>query len=138
MKLFITASFLGEANKSEIEQLCAVVRGAGFEDFCFVRDVEGYVKTFSDPQKLMQCAAEEVKKCDGLLLDVSEKSTGRTLEAGIAFGAGKKVLLIAKSGTIVKDTLLGIASVPVIYYDSITDILPKLIQARLTTTTKLS
>ncbi len=121
MKLFITASFQGDDNKKEIEHLCELVKMIGFEAFCFIRDVENYKKIFDDPQELMQRTRDEISKSDALLIDVTDKPTGRAIEAGIAFALNKKVIVIAKKGTQMKDTTRGIASL-VIEYDVIDDI----------------
>lgn len=53
MRIFITATFKGEEDKTDVEQMCAMVREAGFEDFSFIRDIENYQKIFSDPKELM-------------------------------------------------------------------------------------
>jgi nucleoside 2-deoxyribosyltransferase len=121
MKLFITASFQGGDNKKEIEHLCELAKTAGFEDFCFIRDVENYKKMFDDPQELMQRARDEISKSDALLIDMTDKPTGRAIEAGIAFALNKKVIVIARKGTPIKDTTRGISSLA-IEYDVIDDI----------------
>lgn len=121
MKLFITASFQGDDNKKEIEHLCELVKMAGFENFCFIRDIENYKKIFDDPSELMQRTRDEISKSDALLIDMTDKPTGRAIEAGIAFALNKKVIVIAKNGTQMKDTTRGIASL-VIEYDVIDDI----------------
>ncbi|HXK36268.1 MAG TPA: hypothetical protein VJ553_01695 [Candidatus Paceibacterota bacterium] len=121
MKLFITASFKNGENKKEIERLCGLVKEAGFEDFCFIRDVENYKQMFDDPQELMQRAKDEISKSDALLIDMTDKPTGRAIEAGIAFALNKKVIVTAKKGTQIKDTTKGIANL-VIEYDVIDDI----------------
>jgi len=125
MKLFITASFHGGDNKNEIEHLCELVKTAGFEDFCFIRDVENYKKMFDDPKDLMQRAKDEISKSDALLIDMTDKPTGRAMEAGIAFALNKKVIVIAKKGTQIKDTTRGIANLA-IEYDVIDDIVTPL------------
>jgi len=123
MKVFITASF-GDS-KENIENLCKIVRTSGFEDFSFIRDVENYKKVFSDPKELMSRAKEEIQNSDALLIDMTEKPTGRAIEAGIAYALGKKIIVIMKKGTVVKDTVIGIADL-VIEYDTIGDISSKL------------
>lgn len=80
MKMFITAHFKGAENRAEIEELCRIVSDAGFEAFCFIRDVENYQKTFSDAHELMRRAKEEILKCDALFIDLSTTSTGRAIE----------------------------------------------------------
>ncbi|OGM19982.1 hypothetical protein A2955_02200 [Candidatus Woesebacteria bacterium RIFCSPLOWO2_01_FULL_37_19] len=121
MKVFITASFKEGKNKPEIEQLCKIVKNAGFEDFCFIRDVENYQKIFNNPIELMDGARTEILNCDALLFDATEKSTGRAIEVGIAFANQKKIIMIMKEGTSIKDTLRGVADV-VITYKVIEDI----------------
>ena len=49
MKIFITASF-GDT-QAEIENLCSIIKSSGFEDFCFIRDIENYKKIFNDPHE---------------------------------------------------------------------------------------
>lgn len=121
MKVFITASFKEGKNKKEIEQLCSIVKSAGFEDFCFIRDVENYQKVFNNPKELMNRAREEILKCDALLFDATEKSTGRAIEVGIAFSNKKKIIVIMKKGTLIKDTLKGVSDA-IIIYEAIEDI----------------
>ena len=76
MRIFITASF-GDSQKN-IENLCSIVKAAGLEDFCFIRDVENYKKIFDDAKELMQKAKEEIQKSDALLIDVTEKAHGQS------------------------------------------------------------
>ena len=121
MKIFITAPFKEGKNKTEIENLCSLVKNAGFKDFCFIRDIENYQKVFNDPKELMDRAREEIKKCDVLLFDATNKSTGRAIEVGIAYSNKKKIIIIMKEGTKIKDTLKGVADV-LITYKTIKDI----------------
>jgi nucleoside 2-deoxyribosyltransferase len=121
MKVYITAPFKEGKNKAEIENLCSIIRKSGFEDFCFIRDIENYQKVFYDSKELMTRARNEIKKCDILLFDATEKSTGRAIEVGIAFSEKKKVIVIMKKGTLIKDTLEGVANA-IITYDNIDDI----------------
>jgi len=123
--MFITVSFQGNDNKKEVEQLCSLVKQAGFDDFCFIRDVENYQHVFDDPKDLMRRSFEEIKNSDWLLIDMTNKPTGRAIEAGIAFALDKKIVVIMKKGTIIKDTVIGISD-SIIEYEDINDVLPKL------------
>lgn len=116
-RIFITASFKGGKNQKEIERLCFLVRRAGWEDFCFIRDVEHYQKVLDMPRDLMERSLEEIKKSDALLIDLTDKPTGRAYEAGIAYALGKKIIVIMKKGTDIKDTTRGIADVIFEYKD---------------------
>ena len=122
MKVFITASFKEGKNKDEIEHLCSLIKESGFQDFCFIRDVENYQKIFDDPKELMKRAKEEILKSDILLIDMTYKPTGRAIEAGIAFAQGKKIISIMQKGTKIKDTTKGISDA-VIEYDDIKEII---------------
>lgn len=119
MKIFITSSF-GDS-KEEIERLCFIVKSAGFEDFSFIRDIENYQKIFDNPKDLMKRSKEEIQKSDALLIDVTDKPTGRAIEAGMAYSFGKKIVVIMKKGTKIKDTTKGIADI-IVEYDEIEDI----------------
>lgn len=120
-RIFITVSFQGVENKEEIEHLCSLVKAAGFEDFCFVRDVEHYQKVFDKPEDLMKRALEEIEKSDYLLIDMTDKPTGRAIEAGMAYALGKKIIVIKKNGTQIKTATKGIATL-IIDYDKIEEI----------------
>lgn len=122
MKIFITASFKEGKNKEEIEHLCSLIRQSGFRDFCFIRDIENYEKVFDDPKQLMNKAKKEIEKCDALLIDMTHKPTGRAIEAGIAFAQNKKIIVIMKKGTLIKDTTRGISDA-IIEYDNIQEII---------------
>ena len=124
-RMFITASFQNGENREEIEHLCFLVKKAGFDDFCFIRDVENYQKVFSDPEELMKRAREEIEKSDCLLIDMTDKPTGRAIEAGMAYAMGKKIVVISKKGTQIKDTTRGISTL-VIEYDNIDEVVAPL------------
>lgn len=126
MKIYITAPFRGEDNRKEIELLCSIVRKSGFKDFCFIRDIENYQKVFDDAHELMARARKEIEKCDALLLDYDGPASGRMIELGMAYAMGKKIILITKTGTVVKEeTVSGVADI-VIEYDNLEDIIKPL------------
>jgi nucleoside 2-deoxyribosyltransferase len=125
MKVFITASFKDGKNKEEIESLCSLIKESGFEDFCFIRDVESYQKIFKNPKELMTRAKKEIEKSDVLLIDMTHKPTGRAIEAGIAFAQNKKIISIMKKGTKIKDTTRGISDA-IIEYNEIKEIVKPL------------
>lgn len=96
MKIYITAPFKSGDNRTEIEHMCGIVKQSGFEDFCFIRDIENYQKVFYDAHELMQRAREELIKCDALLIDYDGPASGRMIELGIAYALNKKIVLITK------------------------------------------
>lgn len=125
MKICVTARFKN-ANKEDIEALCAAVKASGMEDFSFIRDIESYQKIFNDPVELWRRARDEIAKCDALLIDVSDAPTGgRVVEAGIAFGLKLPVFVAAKKGIEYKEVFDGIAA-EVIRYSDYRDITSRL------------
>lgn len=121
MKLFITHTFKGLENKTEIENLCQIVREAGWEDYSFVRDDENYTKKYQDPQEMMQAAQKAISGCDALLFDLTDPSVGKAIEAGIAYQLNKKIIVILEKGFEKRNTVLGIADI-FIEYGQIEDI----------------
>jgi nucleoside 2-deoxyribosyltransferase len=123
MRVYVTARYKEGGNSPEIEQVCDCVRAAGLEDFCFVRDIQ---KVFQHPEDLMDCAKQEIADSDALLLDLSDRpSSGRIVEAGIAYALGKPVIILKRPDTVVSPTISGIAAT-VITYTQLEEIIPAL------------
>ena len=118
MRLFIASHFNKLENKFELEKLNSIVRSSGCEVFNFVTT---YTKPFNNDHEMMALAKAEISKSDALLVDVSEKSTGRMVETGIAFALGKKIILICRTGSVIKDTLNGISDF-IVEYQTVEDI----------------
>lgn len=69
----------------------------------------------------MKRSEDEIKKSDVLLIDMTNKPTGRAIEAGMAYSLGKKIIAVMKKGTQIKETTKGIVDV-IIEYNVIEDI----------------
>ena len=119
-RMYVSVSLNDEET---MNHLCSLVKKAGLEDYCFVRDE----KIFTDTKELMMRAKEEIEKSDWFLIDMTEKPTGRAIEAGIAYSLGKKIVTIMKKGTEIKDTTRGISDF-VIEYENIDEIVTQLSQ----------
>lgn len=126
MKMYITARFKGIKNKGDIEGLCAAVRESGLQDFCFIRDIENFQRTFPDTKQLWARTKIELKQCQALLIDVSDDpGGGRVIEAGMAFALEIPIIVIVKKGVQYNQHYNGIAA-KVIEYDSYADIIEPL------------
>jgi nucleoside 2-deoxyribosyltransferase len=122
VKVYVAARFKGEENKAKIEELCSVVKAAGLQEFCFIRDVENYQKTFDDPKELWERAYQEISTCDAFLIDVSDSpSGGRVVELGIAFALKKPIAVLVKEGVSYKGFYDGVAK-KVVTYQNLQDI----------------
>lgn len=118
MKVYITAPFRDWENKNEIEKTCSIVKKSGFEDYCFVRDE----KIFNDEYEMMKRAKKEVGKCEVLLIDYDGPTHGRMIELGMTYAMNKKIVLITKRWTRIKDTVRGVSD-SIIEYENIEDII---------------
>jgi len=124
--MYITARFKGNENKQDIEALCAAVRSAGMDDFCFIRDVENWQKIFDDPIELWERSRQALVGCQALLIDISDApSGGRVVEAGMAYALELPIFVIIKNDLSYKDVYRGIAT-EVILYETYNDIIPAL------------
>lgn len=125
MKIYITAKFKGLDNKDEIEKLCKLVKKSWFEDFCFIRDIENYQKTFENPYELMIKAKEEIEKCDALLINYDWAWNWRIVELWIAYAINKKIIIITKKWTQIKETIKWVSNL-IIEYNNLEDIIKPL------------
>ena len=118
MKIYITAPFRDWENKDEIEHLCSTIKKSGFADYCFVRDE----KIFTDEYEMMRRAKEKIEECEALVIDYGGPTHGRMIELGMAYAMNKKILVITKKGTNIKDTVRGVSD-RIIEYENIEDII---------------
>jgi nucleoside 2-deoxyribosyltransferase len=120
-RIFITYSFEIKQNRQNLESFLELIRSAGFQEFCFVRDVENYVNLIQDPKVLMKLTKEEIANSDYLLINCTDKPTGRAAEAGIAYALNIPIIIILKKGIKIKNAMRGIAN-HIIEYEEMTDI----------------
>jgi nucleoside 2-deoxyribosyltransferase len=124
-RLFITSTFKEQESRDEVSIMSGLAKAAGWQDFSFVRDTEHFQQIFANPKDMMRQATEEIAKCDALLIDLTEKHTGSTMQAGIAYALGKQIIVIVKKGTYIKTATKGIAAA-IIEYQDLPDILEPL------------
>ncbi|HEY4498994.1 MAG TPA: nucleoside 2-deoxyribosyltransferase [Candidatus Paceibacterota bacterium] len=103
------------SNRSLIENICTALEIVGVQTTVMVRDLEKWGKTKFTPQEMMSKAFEETDKADILIIEFSEKGVGLGIEAGYALAKGKPIIVIAKTGSEISDTLKGLAK-DIIFY----------------------
>ena len=69
----------------------------------------------------MEITFKEIDSCELVIIELTEKGVGLGIEAGYAFAKNIPIITIAKSGSDVSETLVGISKT-VIFYDNIGDI----------------
>jgi len=103
MKAYITYKFKDEdpqALRVKLEEFSKIVEDAtGWKTFVFFRDVQKWQKDTRTVKEIFTEALSEVKKCDIILAEASEKSNGAYLEIGYAKALGKKIIVVHKKGT---------------------------------------
>jgi len=117
MKAYLAIKYHKDGrNHGLIREICEVLRALEIETIAPVIHLETDGKKL-EPKELMQKSLAELRTCDILIAECSEKSVGLGIEAGYAFSIAKPIILIAKEGSEVSPTLLGIAE-KIIFYNN--------------------
>ena len=108
-------------NRLIIEQICAILENHDYETSCIIRDMEKWGLEEFTPDDLMKATFKEIDSSNLVLVEVSEKGVGLGIEAGYAYAKGIPVAGIAKKGSDISNTMLGILT-QVIMYEKLEDI----------------
>ena len=116
MKAYVAFKFKEDySDKEFIEKVSSALHTAGLDTVVMVRDYEKWGAVKMTPQEFMPLALKAIDDCDILIAEFSEKGVGLGIETGYAYAKEKPVIVIAKSGTQISDTLSGIAK-QIIFY----------------------
>lgn len=100
MKVYLTYKFKEEEPhelKSHLEEFSKLIEeSTGWETFIFFRDAQNWEIGKMTAKEVVERAMEEIKKCDAILVEASEKARGVYFEVGYAKALGKKVIVIHK------------------------------------------
>ena len=111
--------------KERLEQLSKIIEEAtGYKTFIFYRDAQNWGEKKMDVKELVEKACKEIKKCDIILVESSEKARGAYFEVGYAKALGKKIIIIHKEGT--EADFLGAAADYSVEYKDLGDLREKL------------
>jgi len=125
MNAYLAAKFYADAkNKKLIEEISESLEKAGFNITLLIRDYEKWGKVKFPPKKLMEIAFKLIDKSDLLIIEFSEKGVGLGIEAGYGYAKNIPIIVIAKKGSDISNTLQGIAK-RVIFYDRPEDLIKK-------------
>jgi 2'-deoxynucleoside 5'-phosphate N-hydrolase len=98
------------SNRALIESISSVFESQGCEVINVARDLERWGEIQFEPSELMRQSFNLIRLSDFLLLEFSEKGVGLGIEAGFAHAIGKRIVVIAKTGSEISNTLVGISS----------------------------
>jgi 2'-deoxynucleoside 5'-phosphate N-hydrolase len=110
------------SNLQEVEALIEALAIAGHEANCMVLNSERFERLSLGPKQLMHAAFREILAADAFVVDISEKGVGLGIEAGFARAANKPIIVIAKRGSDIPETLFGITQHAVVFYSHPSDI----------------
>jgi len=109
------------SNRVIVDRISSILEGKGYETICINRDIGSGGQIKYNPNELMALTFEKINKCDLVVIDLTEKGVGLGIEAGYAYAKGIPLITIAKSGSDISETLVGISK-KVMFYDGIEDI----------------
>ncbi len=104
-------------NKELIENICQSLTEAGIQTIVMARDYEKWGKVHFLPEELMKLTFELIDKTEMLIIEFSEKGVGLGIEAGYAFAKKIPIIVIAKEGSDISNTLKGISK-EIIFYNN--------------------
>jgi 2'-deoxynucleoside 5'-phosphate N-hydrolase len=130
-RIFMKKAFLAikfhenSKNRELIENISKALSKSGIETTIMARDYEKWGKVHFSPEELMKLTFELINKNEMLIIEFSEKGVGLGIEAGYAFAKKKPIIVIAKEGSDISNTMKGISK-KIIFYnrpEELTDIL---------------
>ena len=129
MKAFISIKYReDQQNRPCIEKISAALEHSGFETVCVARDIEKWGQVEFSPETLMRKTFDEIDSSHLIVVDLTEKGVGLGIEAGYAHARGKPIVTIAKKGSDISTTLLGISQ-ELFLYDEFDELLHFFVQS---------
>jgi len=122
MKIYLAIKFHEDfSNRKLIEEILETLNKSGFETVVMARDYENWGQIKFKPEELMKLTFKITEESDLLLVEFSEKGVGLGIEAGYAYAKGKPIVVIAKYGSDISETMKGISK-EVIFYEKVEEI----------------
>lgn len=110
-----------QRNIKLINDISKVLEELNYKAIVVVRDYQKLAPGDYSPEKLMKLAFKLIDKSDIMVLEMSEKGVGLGIEAGYAYAKDIPIIVIAKEGSDISETLVGIAK-KIIYYKESKDL----------------
>jgi hypothetical protein len=118
MQLYLAIKYHADQhNRAAIEAITAVLAAQGHETFCVARDLEQWGAVLFPPDELMRRSFQAICVADLVLVELTEKGVGLGIEAGYAHANGIPVVVIARNGADISETLRGIVTDLFFYTD---------------------
>lgn len=122
MKIYLAIKFHSDfSNRAFIEELSSALERAGHTTIVAVRDFEQWGALKFSNKEIMTQDFKAIKESDLLLVEFSEKGVGLGVATGFAKALGKPIVVIAKTGSEISDTIEGTAD-KIIFYNSVDEL----------------
>ena len=108
-------------NKAIVDKISSILENNGYETICIVRDTNIEQQSKYNPCDLMKLTFEKIDNCDLVIIDLTEKGVGLGIEGGYAYAKEIPIITIAKSGSDISETLVGISK-KIFLYNNIEDL----------------
>ena len=135
LNIFIGGSFTGQGQetldiyrhiKSKIKEIVSKVNVINPDDIDIFRENFKKINPQSTDLELDKAMVDFdlqfVKSCDIVIFDVTNRSIGVGMELGMLYKEEKPLLLVAKSGAVVSNMVLGAFNQGVKYYDNLEEL----------------
>lgn len=120
-RIYLAVKFHSDGrNRELVEAISRVMSEVGVEVSCL-----GVSDAKYSPSELMAEAFRQIDASNLLLVEFSEKGVGLGVEAGYAYAKNIPVVVVAKRGSEISDSLAGLAK-EVIFYENLAGIGEKL------------
>ncbi|MEZ4679059.1 MAG: DinB family protein [Caldilineaceae bacterium] len=116
MNLYLAIKYYPDAaNRVLIEALADALSSVGHQVTCIARDLEHWGAVHFAADELMRRSFCAIDAADLVLVELSEKGVGLGIEAGYAHAEGIPIIVIARHGSPISETMRGIATAVAFY-----------------------
>jgi len=126
LRAYLAIKFYEDCRNQElIEKISDVLKEIGIKTIVMVRDYEKWCKVRFKPEVLMKKTFDCIDKSDILIVEFSEKGVGLGIETGYAYSKGIPIIIIAKEGSEISNTMKGVAK-QILFYKNPKDLKHKI------------
>lgn len=119
MKGYIAIKFHEDySNKETVNAISRALQATEYDTICMIRDYEQEGKIHLAPRELMTLAFQQIESSTIMIAEITEKGMGIGIECGYAWAKKIPVIVVAKRGTEIPATIMGIYS-SIVYYDDL-------------------
>lgn len=115
MNGFLGIKFKNDENRALIERIIKTCATCGLDMHCIVKDEEQWGILEIEPHIIMAKTFLAINRAELVLIEMTEKGVGLGIEIGYAAALEKPVIILARNGTVLSKTAIGVAQKVVFY-----------------------